>query len=189
MLCSSNSIAGTWMTNPIRISPTRRRNGQAGFTMMELLIGIAVLAILTTLAVPAFTQFIANNRLAAKANEMVASFQFARSEAIKRGKQVQVCDSADGSTCGGGWNQGWITMADPAGTPEVLRVWQSPGTDFAFAPANGTVIFERTGFVSGAAQQFDLQLTGSTDGNDRRVLIERTGRVVSCRIDEPPCLN
>ena len=161
----------------------------AGFTLMELLMGIAVFAILTTLAVPAFNQFILNNRLAGQANEMVAAFQFARSEAIKRGEQVQVCSSADGSTCGGGWNQGWITMADPAGSPEVLRVWQSPGSDFAFTPANGTVIFDRSGFISGAAQQLDLKLSGSTEGNDRRVLIERTGRIASCRIDEPPCAN
>lgn len=166
-----------------------QRTGQAGFTLMELMIGIAVLAILTTLAVPAFRQFNQNNRLAAQANEMVAAFQFARSEALKRGVQVQVCSSANATTCGGAWINGWIAVTNPAGDPEVLRVWSSPGDDFQFTPGTGTVGFEPNGFASGAALQFDLQLTGSTEGNDRRVLVERTGRVASCRIDEPPCSN
>src|SRR6056297_3111798 len=148
MLCSSQSISGTWMTETTRhspgIPPTDRRAGQSGFTVMELLLAIAVLAIVTTLALPAFTQFIQNNRLAAEANEMVASFQFARSEALKRGVPVQVCSSSNGRGCdGGNWEQGWIAMADPGGTDEeVLRVWASPGDDFTFNPTGGTVSFE-----------------------------------------------
>lgn len=183
------------MIKPIRFSSIRRRSGQAGFTLMELLIGIAVLAILTTLALPSFTQFIQNNRLAGEANEMVAAFQFARSEALKRGIAVQVCSSADGASCGGSdWSDGWIAFRDPDGNDEpndaavdVLRVWTSPGDDFQFTPASGTVGFQPNGFATGAAQGFDLQLDGSTEGNNRRVFIERTGRVGSCRTDEPGC--
>jgi len=191
MLCSSQSISGTWMTETTRhspgIPPTDRRAGQSGFTVMELLLAIAVLAIVTTLAVPAFTQFIANNRLAAEANEMVASFQFARSEALKRGVPVQVCPSTDGNACGGGWSDGWIAVADPGDDQEVLRVWTAPGDDFQFTPANGTVGFEPDGFATGAALQFDLQLAGATDGNERRIFVERTGRVASCRFGETGC--
>jgi len=177
------------MTNSTRFSPMRMRSEQAGFTLMELLIGIAVLAILTTLALPAFTQFIANNRLASEANEMVASFQFARSEAIKRGVQVQVCPSADGTSCGGsGWSNGWIAFADPDNTgqptsdDDLLRVWTSPGADFQFtpaAPADGTVGFQPSGFATGAEQTFDLLYPGCTTDNARRILVERTGRVAS----------
>ena len=182
MLYSSNSIAGTWMTNPIRISPSCRRNGQAGFTVMELLIGIAVLAILTTLAVPAFTQFIQNNRLASEANEMVAAFQFARSEALKRGVQVEVCSSANGESCGGNWNQGWI--APHPSQPEPLRVWASPGDDFEFTPTNGSVGFEPDGFATAAAQ-FDLVLDGCSTDSARQIRVELTGRVASQRVDCP----
>ena len=195
MLCSSNSIAGTWMTNPIRISPIRRRPGQAGFTMMELLIGIAVLAILTTLAVPAFTQFIANNRLAAEANELVASFQFARSEALKRGLPVQICSSDVGTACDGDWNQGWIAIVDPGGTEEVIRVWTASDDAFEFTPTSGTARFAPAGCLDtngdgncGAddnAIDFELQFPGCTTDNARLVTLERTGRVASERVNCP----
>lgn len=176
----------TQSTRFSRSSPIRRRTEQAGFTLMELLLTLVVLGILITLALPSFNQFRQNNRLASEANEMVASFQFARSEALKRGVPVQVCSSSDGVACNGDWEQGWIAMADPGGTNEVLRVWSSPGTDFTFNPAAGTVSFEPSGFSSGAAaQQFDMLLSGCTNDSARRVLVERTGRVASQRVNCP----
>ncbi|MDT8410194.1 MAG: GspH/FimT family pseudopilin [Wenzhouxiangellaceae bacterium] len=160
---------------------------QLGFTIMELMIAIVVLAILTTLAVPSFRTFVQNNRLAAQANEMVATFQLARSEALKRGYNVQVCSSNNGATCGGGWKDGWIAIADPGGAnEELLRVWPTPGNDFEFSPTAGTVGFEAKGFSSSAAQQqFNVTLEGCSTDNARNVLIERTGRVASERVDCP----
>ncbi|TQE92630.1 MAG: hypothetical protein FKY71_19590 [Spiribacter salinus] len=142
---------------------------------------------LTTLAVPSFTQFIQNNRLAAEANELVASFQFARSEALKRGVQVQVCSSADGATCGGNWTQGWIAVADPSGPDEtVLRVWSPSADTFQFTPASSTVSFQPDGFsAAGAEQQIEMMLSGCTTDSARRILVERTGRVASQRVDCP----
>ncbi|MEX0916440.1 MAG: GspH/FimT family pseudopilin, partial [Wenzhouxiangellaceae bacterium] len=108
------------------------------------------------------------------------------SEALKRGLDVQVCSSADGATCGGDWDQGRIAVVDPGGANEaILRVWASPGDDFSYSPTGGTVTFEPSGFTSAAAQQFDLLLTGCTTDNARRVLIERTGRVASQRVNCP----
>lgn len=175
------------MTNTTRFQAISARIDQAGFTLMELLLGIAVLAILTTMALPAFTQFIQNNKLASEANEMVASFQFARSEALKRGLPVQICSSKDGTACDGNWNQGWMAMVDPGGTEEeIIRVWTASDDAFEFTPTSGIVSFEPNGFSTGnAAQQFDMLLSGCTTDNARRVLIERTGRVASQRINCP----
>ena len=177
------------MTNPIRISPTRRRTAQAGFTVMELLIGIAVLAILTTLAVPAFNQFIQNNRLAGQANEMVAAFQFARSEALKRGLNVRACASDDGASCSGAWTDGWIVIADPGGDDEeLLRVWPAPDDGFQITanPSSSYIEFEPTGASNGGVeQQFSLMLSGCTNDSARDVFVERTGRVASERVDCP----
>jgi len=158
--------------------------------------GIAVLAILTTLALPAFTQFVANNRLAAEANELVASFQYARSEALKRGLPVQICSSADGTDCNGDWNQGWVAMVDPDGTEEeIIRVWTASDDAFEFTPTNGTAQFAPAGCldtnddgICGADDNgldFELQFAGCTTDNARRVTLERTGRVASERVNCP----
>ena len=92
----------------------------AGFTLLELVITIAVLAILLALAVPMFTSTINNNRLAAQANELVTSLQLANSEAVRRNARITVCPSTDGATCAasGPWT-GWLTIV--ASNNEVLR--------------------------------------------------------------------
>ena len=155
---------------------------QRGFTLMELLLAIAVLAIVTTAALPAFNQFIQTNRLSGQSNELVTALQFARSEALKRGEVVRVCASSDGEACGGNWNQGLIALVDPADTAEVVRVWGAPGDQIEFTPNGGSIDFLGNGF---AAAALDLVLRSEycpTDtDNARRVTVERTGRVASQR--------
>lgn len=102
-----------------------------GFTLVELMIGIAVAAILVIVAVPGFTATINRNRLATAGNELLASLQLARMEAVRRGNTVVVCPSenpgAANATCGGAdWRQ-WITFVDAdnnrnrAATEPLLR--------------------------------------------------------------------
>jgi type IV fimbrial biogenesis protein FimT len=99
-----------------------------GFTLTELMVVIGVLAILLAIAAPSFTGVINSNRLATQANEVVASLQLARSEAIRRNARVIVCRSIDGTACVTASGQGeWITFidADGSGTAqaaEILRV-------------------------------------------------------------------
>ena len=61
-----------------------------GFTLIELMVTIAVVAILTTVAVPGFRDLIRNNRVTTQTNEVVSALNFARTEAIKRGRSVTV---------------------------------------------------------------------------------------------------
>lgn len=100
-----------------------------GFTLVELLVTVAVLAIILALATPSFTAIVNSNRLAAGANEMVASIQLARMESMRRNLRVAVCESSNSTTCTDGdlWAQ-WITIADTnrdgafSNADEVLRV-------------------------------------------------------------------
>lgn len=157
-----------------------------GFTMMELLIAIAVLVILGTLAVPSFIQTIQNNRISGQANELVASTQLARSEAIKRGVEVRVCSSDDGASCSGGFADGWIVIADPDDAAEVVRVYPPPGDSFNFNPAAGGVSFTPNGFSEDAVEVALLVSANNCSGdNARRILVERTGRVSSQRANCP----
>ena len=87
---------------------------QAGFTLVELLISIVLLAILLALAVPSFQSFVKNNRVTAQTNGLVSAIQMARSEALKRGTNSVICASDDGETCTGNgtWASGWIVWSD-----------------------------------------------------------------------------
>lgn len=82
--------------------------------MIELLVTIAVAAVLMSLAAPSFQALIASNRLSGKTNELVTTLNLARSEAIRKGKRVVVCRSADGTSCAasGDWSSGWQAYVD-----------------------------------------------------------------------------
>lgn len=84
-----------------------------GFTLIELVVAISVLAIIVAMAVPSFTSLINSNRLATNANELVASVQLAKMESLRRNMRVGVCESSNGTICtdGDNWAQ-WITIAD-----------------------------------------------------------------------------
>lgn len=89
-------------------------NIQRGFTLVELMVAIAVLAILLGIAAPSFRDMTASSDLRSTSNELITTLAQARSEAIKRGGRVTVCMSANGTACTnvGGWEQGWIMFAD-----------------------------------------------------------------------------
>jgi type IV fimbrial biogenesis protein FimT len=61
-----------------------------GFTLIELMVTIAVLAILATVGIPGFVDLVQNNRVTTQANELVTALNVGRTEAVKRGRPVQV---------------------------------------------------------------------------------------------------
>ncbi|GHD48545.1 type IV fimbrial biogenesis protein FimT [Marinobacter persicus] len=78
------------------------RKHDSGFTLIELIVTIAVLAIVSMYAIPSFREVVMNNRLTAQTNEVTSLISYARSEASKvLGGVVTVCGSTDGATCSG----------------------------------------------------------------------------------------
>ena len=80
-----------------------------GFTLLELIIIIAILGITTALAVPGLREMISNNRIQSNASDFVAALQFAKAEAVARVNPVTLCKSANLTDCAadGDWQQGW----------------------------------------------------------------------------------
>jgi type IV fimbrial biogenesis protein FimT len=99
---------------------------QRGFTLLELLATVAIMAVLVVIAVPSYNGTVRRDRLTAQINGFVATLRLAQSEAIKRGKTVTVCKSnnpeasatpaCDNST---NWENGWVMFVDDNGNNTI----------------------------------------------------------------------
>lgn len=104
----------------VHLTSTASSRAQRGFTLLELMVTIAILAILLAIGVPSFTAYIESSRATATANELLYYTQLTRSEAVKRNSAVTLCPTADQETCATDsvWTQGWLVIAGS----EVIRV-------------------------------------------------------------------
>ncbi|MGN6152660.1 MAG: GspH/FimT family pseudopilin [Lysobacteraceae bacterium] len=88
----------------------------AGFTLIELMIAVFVMAVVIAISVPLFTNVVNASRLTSNANELVAAMQSARAEAIRQNRRTSLCGSDDGLNCSNTtpW-RGWIVFTDANG--------------------------------------------------------------------------
>lgn len=119
-------------------------DNQAGFTLLELLVVLAIAAILMATAMPHFRLMMLSSARAQGSTQLVAAFNQARSEAIEKNSNVVVCRrnyfaSSSYPTCGissGTWAQGWIVYRDndgvvdasePDAAGDILAVYEPIG--------------------------------------------------------------
>ena len=126
--------------------PSGRPDG--GFTLIEMMTAIFILAILVSLTIPSFREATLSSRLSGFANDIVASSQLARSEAIKRNVPVTLCASSDGETCDDpdGWEAGWIVVADEGGANALIQHRPALPPEFRMVQTGGVanVLFPPT---------------------------------------------
>ncbi|MCH8479729.1 MAG: GspH/FimT family pseudopilin [Wenzhouxiangella sp.] len=104
---------------------------QSGWSLIELIIGLSILAILSSIAAPGMQGFIEQQRIINASNQLVTHLNYARNEAVTRATFVSACPSPNGLRCSGNrWDQGFIAFVDaersgqPAGESDLLRVVQ-----------------------------------------------------------------
>lgn len=136
-----------------------------GFTLIELMVAIAILAILLSIGIPSFQNLVLNNRIASQANQLMTALNYARSEAVKRGAPATVCSTNDGKACAGStnWTSGWLVFADANGNGTVdvgeappLRVWPALGSGNTLNTGKQRITFTAAGFATGFNDTFKL---------------------------------
>ena len=148
-----------------------------GFSLIELMITISILAIVVFIGVPGFQNMLGASRESASRESLFSALQLARGEAVTRGTQVTVCQRNAGATAcdnDSSWGQGWMVVT--AGG-EVLQAWDPLNGGAALAVAGGadSVVYQPDGGIQGVARTFTL----SVNGNDACFRLGLTGSMSS----------
>lgn len=173
-------------------------SGRAGFTLVEMLVTVAIAAILAAVAVPMLSGFVARSQMNAVVNDFTGAMQYARMEAVSRNRCVSVCRRAEASqTCAasdGSWRAGWLVFENPncsgsvdatdppAGT--LLRA-RDPGPEsMAINAISGdapeVIVFTPRGIVlNGFTWMAFTDTRGSNGAGERVIAVSRTGRIVA----------
>lgn len=172
--------------------PARLPKAQSGFTLIEVMVVVALVAILASLAVPSWTQLLVRNSVRTSINDFSLSLQFARSQAVLLNSPVTLCPSNDGVNCtASDYAAGWIVRVGPAANSAGQRILQDvlqrdrvtitadhAGAQFIFLP-NGS---PGNGFA-GSTVTIAPVATGFATMT-RRLCINRTGRI---RVSDAVC--
>lgn len=144
-----------------------------GFTLIELMVVLAVLTIMATVAVPSFQNLIENNRLATESNRLFSSMSFARSEAVRVGDDVSLTANT------GGFGNGWcVHLGAACSGTDILRQFEAL-EQLNYSAASTTLTFNARGEMTNSSFQVSLEPgdceAGETD-KARTVSVSLSGR-------------
>ena len=164
------------LQNARPMSTQTPRTSRSGFTTIELMLAVAVVAILVAVAAPGLQDFIQNMRLTGQANDLLTDLMLARSEATKRDVSVSVCATkkvtdakgvaTEECTDANKWEDGWMVVIDANADGEkdsgtnAVKVSASHGSTSSIKNATkgpkGAIVFTPTGFNSSGESVFTI---------------------------------
>lgn len=179
---------------------------ERGLTMIELIIGIAIMALVLALGMPSISQWLNNSQIRTAAEGVLAGLQLARGEAVRRNTNVRfqlvstLTSACTASTSGTHWI---VSVADPAGkcniapsettSPQTIQVRDGTETPKAVLSATGAalVTFTGSGRPSGSTYMTQVDITNPTGGvcehvtagspmRCLRIIITSGGRIKMC---------
>lgn len=130
---------------------TRRR--VRGFTLIELMTVIVVLTLLAVAAAPGMRQLVASQRTRAAANDLISDLLMARSEAIKRNKDVSLSPAP-------GWTDGWVVKT--VATAELISQRNRVGNDVTITRSPTSLTYDGAGRLSGVTSTVRFELYDGT---------------------------
>lgn len=146
---------------------------EKAFTLIELMVTIAILAIIATLAAPNLSQMLHNTKVNTSSGDILSFLQQSRTEAIRLGKSVTVCGSSDGSNCLAtnktNWSTGLIAKYSGSTTPIQKLTFESSQLSIT---APETITFNSVGSTTA---EHEITVT-IPDANTYSVCVEVIGR-------------
>jgi len=169
---------------------TNIRNN-SGLSLIELLITVSVMGILIAVSMPSFRDTLESRNANTQMKTLLSTLNLARGEAIKRGINVSICATDDGTDCeADAWSDGWMVFVDANGDADgdsgsvdagddIIRVFDSIGAESTLTFTTDLFQFNSMGFGTGPAVQTFLVCPGSgvaTNARSLEIAVSGRGR-------------
>jgi len=166
------------------------RNRTSGLTLIELMLALALGAVIASLALPSMRDFMQRQRISATANELLANINLARMHAVYQREFAVMCPSSNQASCTGGnrWDAGWIVFRDPDnnGQPDapsdLLRVRQAVSNLVLDSAGRFRIRYQADGSARGSNLTIKL-CDPHLPSQSRAIIVSNPGRP---RVDELP---
>lgn len=160
-----------FLSNGRCIPSGRVRPASQGYTLIEFLFTVVLLAIGLALAIPSMQRTVDNNQITAANNSIIAGLNLARSTAITTGDDISICPTKDGASCSkDNWDSGWIVFNDADGddsadTAEIIRI-VSIESDVQNSGFGDGIVFQADGTTDMNSAATITNCRAAGDGSD-----------------------